>query len=87
MAVDLLDYIRKHAVQLTGASKPKNFDDLIEIDWGNGPQSNGNTLSTEKKVLMTMTALGNLISANPGEKIFFFRSFLTYSDFRGSVCQ
>uniref|UniRef100_A0A8R1HPJ1 J domain-containing protein n=1 Tax=Caenorhabditis japonica TaxID=281687 RepID=A0A8R1HPJ1_CAEJA len=75
VAVDLLDFIRKNENELTGALKKKNEDDLIEIDWGNGPQANGNSLSTETKVLMTMTALANLVSANPGVEILLIGNF------------
>lgn len=82
VAVDLLDYIRKHSDELNGVPKPakKNPDDLIEIDWGNGPSSdsngaNGAALSTEAKVLMVMTALANLVSANPGVEILLIGNF------------
>lgn len=77
VAVDFLDFIRKHSAELTGTLKPtKQSDDLIEIDWGNGPsQTNGNTLSIEAKVLMTMTALSNLVSANPGVEILLIGNF------------
>ncbi|CCG58567.1 Protein CBR-RME-8, isoform b [Caenorhabditis briggsae] len=80
VAVDLLDYIRKSSDELNGVPKPikKNPDDLIEIDWGNGPsssQENGNTLNTETKVLMVMTALSNLVSANPGVEILLIGNF------------
>ncbi|CAI5438006.1 unnamed protein product [Caenorhabditis angaria] len=68
VAVDFLDYIAKYAAELTGQPKKKNPDDLIEIDWGNGngTNANGNQLETDQKVLATMLALANLISANPG---------------------
>ncbi|PIC50764.1 hypothetical protein B9Z55_000154 [Caenorhabditis nigoni] len=80
VAVDMLDYIRKSSDELNGVPKPvkKNSDDLIEIDWGNGPsssQENGNTLNTETKVLMVMTALSNLVSANPGVEILLIGNF------------
>ncbi|CAB3410631.1 unnamed protein product [Caenorhabditis bovis] len=82
VAADLIEYISKHADELVGpAKKSKQSDDLIEIDWGNGPMTNGNALAADSKVHMTMTALANIIAANPGVEILLignFKLFIAY---------
>ncbi|XGW25046.1 hypothetical protein V3C99_006459 [Haemonchus contortus] len=66
VAMDLLDFMGRHAPELTGQLKKPANGDLIEIDWS---CTNANKMSTDEKVVMCTEALANLISANPVHKL------------------
>lgn len=59
VAADLLDFMRKYQAELTGEKLKTNG---VPIDWS----SNANKISTDKKVLMCMTALSNLLNSHQG---------------------
>nr|CDJ98393.1 Heat shock protein DnaJ domain containing protein [Haemonchus contortus] len=72
VAMDLLDFMGRHAPELTGQLKKPANGDLIEIDWS---CTNANKMSTDEKVVMCTEALANLISANPGVEILLIGHF------------
>ncbi|PIO77742.1 DnaJ domain protein [Teladorsagia circumcincta] len=66
VAMDLLDFMGRHAPELTGQLKKPANGDLIDIDWSS---SNANKMSTDEKVVMCTEALANLVSANPARSL------------------
>ncbi|KAK6045536.1 DnaJ domain protein [Cooperia oncophora] len=72
VAMDLLDFMGRHAPELTGQLRKPANGDLIDIDWS---CSNANKLSTDEKVVMCTEALANLVSANPGVEILLIGHF------------
>ncbi|WKX89857.1 hypothetical protein Q1695_009030 [Nippostrongylus brasiliensis] len=72
VAMDLLDFMGRHAPELTGQLKKPANGDLIEIDWSS---ANASRMSADEKVVMCTEALANLVSANPGVEILLIGHF------------